>query len=305
MVVLIDPPTWPAHGTVFSHLVSDVSLDELHTFATQHGVSGRAFDLDHYDVPAHLYDALVDGGAQPVSGSELTRRLVESGLRVPYKERPQKIRKTLLARWEVLAPGAGQLGEELLDCWQQPHRTYHNSAHLLEVLRHLQVIGEGKVPRAVLLAAWFHDAVYRGHPGADEAASAQCARKRLPHYGVTTPIEAEAVAQLVEATASHKTPVISQELSAADVTPHHVDLFFDADLAILAADEARYRRYAGGVRREYAHLPSAEFRRGRAAVLTGFLERPAIFSTVVARERFEVAARANIARELEELTAGL
>ena len=33
MTVLIDPPAWPAHGTVFSHLVSDASLEELHAFA--------------------------------------------------------------------------------------------------------------------------------------------------------------------------------------------------------------------------------------------------------------------------------
>ncbi|NUS53778.1 MAG: DUF4031 domain-containing protein, partial [Streptomycetaceae bacterium] len=33
MTVLIDPPTWPGHGRMWSHLVSDVSYDELHTFA--------------------------------------------------------------------------------------------------------------------------------------------------------------------------------------------------------------------------------------------------------------------------------
>ncbi|MGO2004190.1 DUF4031 domain-containing protein, partial [Arthrobacter rhombi] len=33
MAILIDPPLWPAHGTVFSHLVSDVSVEELHAFA--------------------------------------------------------------------------------------------------------------------------------------------------------------------------------------------------------------------------------------------------------------------------------
>ena len=33
MSIYIDPPVWPAHGTVFSHLISDVSLAELHEFA--------------------------------------------------------------------------------------------------------------------------------------------------------------------------------------------------------------------------------------------------------------------------------
>ena len=63
MSIYIDPPAWPAHGTVFSHLISDVSLAELHGFAAAADISERAFDLDHYDVPAHLYDELVQAWA--------------------------------------------------------------------------------------------------------------------------------------------------------------------------------------------------------------------------------------------------
>ena len=46
MSIYIDPPTWPAHGTVFSHLISDVSLAELHEFAAVAGISERIF-LSH------------------------------------------------------------------------------------------------------------------------------------------------------------------------------------------------------------------------------------------------------------------
>ena len=87
MAVLIDPPTWPAHGRLWSHLVSDVSLDELHTFASRLGIPRRGFDLDHYDVPSDRYDGLVLAGAEPVPGKELLRRLVASGLRVPGRDR--------------------------------------------------------------------------------------------------------------------------------------------------------------------------------------------------------------------------
>lgn len=81
MAILIDPPTWPAHGTLFSHLVSDLSHEELHAFAASAGVSGRAFDRDHYDVPLHLYDQLVALGAIPVPSKQLVQRLIASGLR--------------------------------------------------------------------------------------------------------------------------------------------------------------------------------------------------------------------------------
>ena len=85
MTVLIDPPAWPAHDTLWSHLVSDSSLMELHEFARAVGIPERAFDHDHYDVPAHKYGAIVAYGAVEVSGRELYLRLEASGLRVTQR----------------------------------------------------------------------------------------------------------------------------------------------------------------------------------------------------------------------------
>ena len=87
MAILIDQPSWPAHGTVWSHLVSDSNLDELHTFAAAAGIPRRGFDLDHYDVPAASYADLVAAGAVPVSFREMIVRLRSSGLRVSARER--------------------------------------------------------------------------------------------------------------------------------------------------------------------------------------------------------------------------
>ena len=87
MAVLIDQPVWPAHGTTWSHLVSDTSLAELHTFARAHAVPERSFDRDHYDVPAERYNELVNAGAQPVGMRELVERLRDSGLRVTGAQR--------------------------------------------------------------------------------------------------------------------------------------------------------------------------------------------------------------------------
>jgi hypothetical protein len=80
-VILIDPPAWPAWNRVWSHLVSDESLDELHEFARKAGIPARGFDRDHYDVPSDKYDELVAAGAVPVSSRVLVRRLLVSGLR--------------------------------------------------------------------------------------------------------------------------------------------------------------------------------------------------------------------------------
>ncbi len=81
MAVWIDPPAWGAHGRLWSHLVSDVSYDELHAFAAAHGVPRRGFERDHYDVPAVAFETLVAAGASPISSRELLTRLTGAGLR--------------------------------------------------------------------------------------------------------------------------------------------------------------------------------------------------------------------------------
>ncbi|WP_102510543.1 DUF4031 domain-containing protein [Sanguibacter massiliensis] len=181
MAVLVDAPRWAAHGTTWAHLVSDTSLDELHAFAERAGVPRRAFDLDHYDVPAERHSELVALGAEPVSAREMVVRLAASGLRVSGRDRERARRADLAARWAALVPGADAVGEELLRRWSEPHRTYHGTAHLADCLRSVQVAAEGlgTVPRTVLLALWFHDAVHEGEAVRDEERSAQLARDLL------------------------------------------------------------------------------------------------------------------------------
>ncbi|MFI0512502.1 DUF4031 domain-containing protein [Streptomyces sp. WSLK1-5] len=81
MTVYIDPPTWPGHGRLWSHLISDTSFDELHSFAEELGVPSRAFERDHYDIPAHRYADVVAAGAVEVSSREVVRLLTGAGLR--------------------------------------------------------------------------------------------------------------------------------------------------------------------------------------------------------------------------------
>ncbi|KPI03893.1 protein of unknown function DUF4031 [Actinobacteria bacterium OK006] len=81
VTVYIDPPAWPGHGRLWSHLVSDVSYDELHLFAADLGVPPRAFERDHYDLPSHRYADAVRAGAVEVSSREVVRLLYGAGLR--------------------------------------------------------------------------------------------------------------------------------------------------------------------------------------------------------------------------------
>lgn len=103
MAVLIDPPAWPAHGRLWSHLVSDTSLAELHAFAAAAGIPRRGFEGDHYDVPEERYGSLVAAGARPVAGRELLRRLVDSGLRVPKRRGERVLSSGTDPRWPHVA----------------------------------------------------------------------------------------------------------------------------------------------------------------------------------------------------------
>ena len=87
MSVLIDLPVWPGRGRLWSHLVSDTSFEELHTFAVSLGLPRRAFDRDHYDLLADRYAAALAGGAVPVSSRELVLALRAAGLRRPKRSR--------------------------------------------------------------------------------------------------------------------------------------------------------------------------------------------------------------------------
>lgn len=281
MALYIDPPRWPAHGTHFSHVVSDRSVAELHAFAQAIGLSGRAFDEDHYDVPADLYDAALEQGALPVSANELIRVLRRSGLRVPAVERSSRVVPLLRRQWQSLRPQDPGLGELLLTRWGREHRAYHTPVHLHECLTRIDIL-DRTASEEVLLAAWFHDAVYDGRPGEDEAASAELARQEIGG-GL-----GEEVARLVLLTRDHR--VASDDREGA--------VLVDADLGILAAPEPRYRRYAASTRQEYGHYPEPQWRRGRAAFLSRILDQEHIFTTPYGRTEWEGPARANLQWEL-------
>jgi hypothetical protein len=86
MAILIDPPSVPFRGRLWSHLASDVSFAELHAFARDLGIPERGFDRDHYDVPEEHYEAVLAMGASAVTSRELVAALVVAGLR---RRKPQ------------------------------------------------------------------------------------------------------------------------------------------------------------------------------------------------------------------------
>lgn len=195
----------------------------------------------------------------------------------------------LLSRW----PGDGAAGAELLRRYAEPHRRYHTTRHLADVLDRVdELAGEADDADAVRLAVWFHDAIYDPSRGDNEERSAELAEELLAGAGLPAGTVAE-VARLVRLTATHA-PAEGDRNGA---------VLCDADLAILAAAPERYAAYAAEVREEYAHVPDDAFRSGRARVLRDLLALPALFHTAPGRERWEAAARHNAETELMLLGA--
>lgn len=289
MAIYIDPPLWPAHGTHFSHLVSDTSLAELHAFAAAAGIPERAFDGDHYDVPERRFDELVAAGALPVEARMLVRKLISSGLRIPARQRNKSLKMPLQLRWDAIMPGHDAMFLDLLDRWSEPHRHYHGCTHLLSVLESLDLLTEpADPPHTVRLAAWFHDAVYQGIPRQDEEESARLAEDRLSDAGLPDADVAE-VARLVRLTGDHR-----PEAGDSDGA-----LLCDADLSVLGGDPDEYARYVAAVRKDYAHVGDADFAAGRAAVVRRLLELDPLFHTGRAKELWLDAAQRNLKGELE------
>ncbi|MHA7222934.1 DUF4031 domain-containing protein [Arthrobacter sp. RHLT1-20] len=288
MAVYLDPPLWPAHGTHFSHLISDTSLEELHAFAAAAGIPERAFDGDHYDVAGARYRSLVAAGAVPVEGRILVRKLIASGLRIPARRRSGSLKLPLLTRWNQVLPGHEALFLDLLDRWGEEHRKYHGRTHLLAVLEALDLLAEpAGPPRTVLLAAWFHDAVYRGIAVQDEEESARLAEDRLHHAGLPG-AEVDEVARLVRMTADHR-PKPGDGAAA---------LLSDADLSVLGGEPAAYARYLAAVRQDFAHIGDDDFAAGRAVVVCQLLELDPLFHTPRGRALWQASAHRNLNGEL-------
>ncbi|MEZ0579637.1 hypothetical protein [Nocardioides sp. MH1] len=185
------------------------------------------------------------------------------------------------------------LRDALLAAYAEPTRGYHDERHLAEVLDRLAELASSGATfdrTSVVLAAWFHDAVYDGERDAEER-SAAWAEEALP--GLVDAATVAEVARLVRLTESHR----PEEGDANGCA------LSDADLGVLAAPEARYDEYVAAVRTEYAHLPDEVFAAGRADVLRELTSKPRLFHTAFALAHWEEPARRNVERELSVLAA--
>lgn len=189
---------------------------------------------------------------------------------------------------------SGAVRDALIARYSEPHRRYHGMAHIEDCLTQVRTSTDLTAAERDLLetAIWFHDAIYDPTRNDNEAASADLAREQLSADGADPGFIAE-IERLILLTAGHS-------VGDGDVLGARL---VSIDLSILGAEPARYDAYARAIREEYAHVPEPLYRAGRAAIMGRFLDSPALFADPIWADRYETQARANIAREIADLTA--
>jgi predicted metal-dependent HD superfamily phosphohydrolase len=169
-------------------------------------------------------------------------------------------------------------------------RHYHGIGHLQALFGLLAQHAPQARGAATRLAVWWHDVIYEALSGDNEAKSAELARAHLTQLGAPTALT-ERVCTLITATKNHfAAPSFGED-----------DVFMDADIAILGAPEAVYRRYTQQVHAEYAMVPTQRFNLGRAGFLRAASAFPRLFKTDLFEAIYGPQARINMTQELAEL----
>jgi predicted metal-dependent HD superfamily phosphohydrolase len=176
-----------------------------------------------------------------------------------------------------------------------PGRHYHTWGHVVACVEQLRST-PCENPRALFLALVFHDAVYVTGASDNEAQSAHLAREVLSASGSLDSDELAAIEEMILATKHHR--------ARPGAVNDDEAILIDIDLSILAAPRAEYAQYARAIQDEWVPVPASEaaFRIGRLEFLRGILAAPQVYLTSAAQQRWDQAARANMAWEIGELT---
>lgn len=180
---------------------------------------------------------------------------------------------------------------ELITHYEQPHRSYHNTHHLMAVLRHLREVNHlADDVNALELALWFHDAIYRVFSSSNELDSANWAKRFL--------IQNHAEPEFVNRVHS----LVMATLHSSKPEGNDASLIVDIDLAILGCKSDLYDQFETWIRQEYKWIPGFIYRRNRRALLNSFLSRARIFNHDYFYERYESQARENLQKAIEKLS---
>jgi predicted metal-dependent HD superfamily phosphohydrolase len=187
--------------------------------------------------------------------------------------------------------GDENIVREIVQRYGEPQRHYHTLEHVRRSLAELSQLtaDETKGLDIELLkeAILYHDIIYDPTRNDNEEKSAEYVMD-IYHDGDLQ--RANNIARLILATRHDHEPTQEDE-----------KIIVDVDLAILGSDAETFSRYEEGVRQEYNMYNDEEYRMGREAVLSNFMQRKNIFCTAYFREKYETQARQNLMSSILKL----
>lgn len=207
----------------------------------------------------------------------------------------------LTERWNCFASGFSTKPETVRtmfaaieSSYGSANRYYHTMGHVQQCLAQLDEAAQEVSNRQALeMALWLHDIIYMPESSCNEELSSAIGFCYGLELSGSFPFALE-VRQLIQATA-HGT---DDRNSAGDKA-----VIQDIDLSILGADSFSFACYETAIRKEYACVPDAVYRKGRIKVLQGFLMRPQIYHTQFFQRRYEAQARENMSRLIDSLVS--
>jgi predicted metal-dependent HD superfamily phosphohydrolase len=172
---------------------------------------------------------------------------------------------------------------ELTKRYSEPHRYYHTLEHIAQMFA-LAKRWDQKLSEVQQMAVWWHDAVYDPARNDNEYQSVRLLYQQVPWAS-------NVIGRIILDTKDHK-PIMPES-----------HLVLDLDMAILGAENLKYRKYAKQVRREYRFAPDDLYRVGRADFLHKAMvsaEADKLFFTTHGKQLNETACE-NMRWELKQL----
>lgn len=191
--------------------------------------------------------------------------------------------------------------------YDEPHRFYHNASHIEHGLAEFMDYYNGNIPRYVLIAWLFHDAVYT-HKEAE--LNSVLLMKSLMKLHFAEMYEKyhddfELAEYFILATINHQIPDVDNDVfpDFSDEEIENLKIFLDVDMLYLGSDEDFFRKSRENVRKEYIIYNDSMFVEGTLDFYNKLLSQDKIFLSERYSEN-ESIARLNIINDIKRLTQG-
>ncbi|NNP69746.1 metal-dependent hydrolase [Acinetobacter sp. Ac_5812] len=176
---------------------------------------------------------------------------------------------------------------KLIAAYSEKQRAYHTLQHLYECLALLESIRVNlNDAHAVILALWFHDAVYDPQAKDNELKSAELFEQYLAQDLPNDVVQK--IRWWIVATQKHAS---TDELD--------LQFLLDIDLAILAASSERFAEYEQQIQQEYAWVDPDVYSIKRKQVLAHFYQIEPLYQTEYFQQDFEQRAKNNLKNIIE------